>query len=183
MRSSPNGPTCFAEHIKNGVVLTTHYSGVGTAEDAAHFAIREVILQSGDCLGQQARSCMDNSFECYASSDRDELCRKVLLGAGMGKHVFGDILDRVPEQVLLKLRTRLQGFVRRLQSKVAADTSANRGEIKAALVKSLGSQWCKAAHKIWWKCVLIATCGRTASDANNSVCASHHRIAWLGPFM
>eukprot|EP00959_Pyramimonas_sp_CCMP1952_P468927 9494067-Pyramimonas_sp.AAC.1 len=68
------------------VVLTTSYSGVGSAEWAAAF-LREALRKKGFWL----------NFEIYSATEISPGCRDVLKKhADSPAHIFENILDRIP---------------------------------------------------------------------------------------
>ena len=96
-------PTCFdfspllakklEAHLKNGLVLTTSYSGAGCAET--------VIPMIADPV-PEAKTV------AYAASEIKEEAREMLLNhhtLSAPRHVFGDVLELLPEDV----RAELQG--------------------------------------------------------------------------
>lgn len=64
----------LASHVGSGVLLTSHYSGMGTAEDAAVFALSSAMNALGITLPAGSQPVF-----CYSACDIDPLCRKVLL--------------------------------------------------------------------------------------------------------
>ena len=85
----------FKGHCQRGVVMATHYSGIGTAEDAAHFAMEAGVSQFG--LGK-----LRPKLECHSSCDANPVCRQVLLGSSLCKHVL-ETLWTASQFKLLKL--------------------------------------------------------------------------------
>ena len=79
-----------ASSFSDGCVLalTSHFSGVGTAEMAMSF-----IIDKFKSLGAG-----DMDVVCWSATDIDKTCIEILsnhTGTHSPKHVFGDILDRV----------------------------------------------------------------------------------------
>lgn len=85
--------SCSAE-----IVLTTHFSGMGTSEMALAM-IEDMLQQHGISLPMRVHS----------ATDFNQDCRKVLMSYQPPhgpEHVFGDILDRLPEQAKDRLIAR-----------------------------------------------------------------------------
>ena len=79
-----------------GGSLISHYSGKGTLE-SAFCDVGNYVREKFDSL----RGFSQPRFQCCSACDISAVCRKLLLGHGQDSapnHVFGDILQRVPEQ-------------------------------------------------------------------------------------
>ena len=85
------------ETLKNNLVagcsVITHYSGKGTAEAA--------LADISDYLCQEF-GLSEQPFRMASACDMSEACRRVLCSHASScsapRHVFGDILDRIPAQ-------------------------------------------------------------------------------------
>ena len=109
------------------VVITTSYSGIGVAETSLPF------LQ--DALA--AHGC-DLKYTLYGATDIDPLCRRMLLEhheRSQSQHVFGDLLERVPQYAVDVLRKMQQNYRAKLDSHVAASAKCPAQEKRAAISK------------------------------------------------
>ena len=85
----------LSEFLDHGIVLTTDYSGCGTAELAAAM-IQEAFVHQKLATAEAARGLVVHSRAC----DRDGTCRETLRShpsTSLPKHVMEDILDRLPD--------------------------------------------------------------------------------------
>ena len=126
-------------HLRAGVTLTSHYSGMGTAEDASTYA----VSQAAAVLG-----VWPAGMRSFSTCDLDPNCRHVLLTGGCSEHVFGDLVGRLPKLVRKELTSTLKRFNAKLDQKLAALPPADRRHSRPRLVQRLGQQWCRAALKI-----------------------------------
>ena len=86
--------------VQNGIWMTTHYSGVGTAEAAMSQVVDAVQCSSGE-----------GGLVAFSAADVDVGCRSILLAhvpPHAPRHVFGDIMGRVPKPVRDSLARLLQ---------------------------------------------------------------------------
>ena len=168
--------------LSSGVMLSTHYSGVGMAEDAAAFAL--TLASRG--VGLEPKR---DAIVGYSSCDLSKACRSVLMRAGATKHVFGDLLSRVSVPVLQKLTHKLVGFRARLDAECHVDIDvdcdkqlAAAAARRSALIKRIGSEWFAAACDILgaesfsedtkaycYKCRRMCLCFPSAHDVGNRV--------------
>lgn len=94
-KSGPKAATALANSLKAGVQFITWYSGKGTGESVMTFC--EDAIVEGLGMGVQDL----RSFQSCSACDVDHDCREVL---GLHpdrcrpKHIFGDILHRIPLQ-------------------------------------------------------------------------------------
>ena len=92
---SAKRPECVQQLVENllsGVSLVTHYSGKGTAESA--------LLDVAD-ITRERENMWIPSPRCASACDISSKCRDLLLRHDercKPKHVFGDMLDRIPMQ-------------------------------------------------------------------------------------
>ena len=78
---------------ERGIILTTSFSGTGGVEAVAHAVMNEVA----NALGVKPPRVV-----CYSASDNAPEARRMLLGhdgPGKPRHVFGNLLDRLPANV------------------------------------------------------------------------------------
>ena len=133
---------------RKGVCVTTHYSGMGTAEDAAEYALT---------FGAQAAGLpSDIPFAAYSASDSSAPCRQVLIRNGKAQHIFGDILDRLDSSILDALKSTLQAHISRFYESVeelgngaSEDDGSAMG--RKGLLDEIGRQWCAEAKRILQK--------------------------------
>ena len=98
--------------LETGIDITSHYSGTGAAEVA--FA---------QILGDRVVS--------HSACDNNRLCQQVLLnhaGPAGPHHVFNDLCDRPPPEIMERLRIRL----RELQAEAGLKTSARPKRARAS---------------------------------------------------
>lgn len=77
---------------RDGLVVTTCYSGAGTAEMAANIALNFGVPWCPE----------DNNLVLYSSCDADATSQKVLMAHDLAHrplHLFTDVLDRLPDDV------------------------------------------------------------------------------------
>ena len=77
--------------LETGLDLTSHYSGTGAAEVAL-----------AKIAGDQMVS--------YSACDKNKVCQDVLQhhsGASAPRHIFAELCDRPPEDIMARLRRRL----------------------------------------------------------------------------
>ena len=80
------------ENLLRGLTLVTHYSGKGTAESA--------LCDVADIMRLYVNASIPQIF-CASACDISHMCREMLLRHDVAcrpKHVFGDMLDRIPLQ-------------------------------------------------------------------------------------
>jgi hypothetical protein len=96
-------PDCSANWdrlCENGFIVTSGYSGTGAFELASDM----VLCSARDAAGETR---MVPTCVFYSASDSAEACRKALLmhpPKTRPRHIFGDMLDRVPARTLEELR-------------------------------------------------------------------------------
>ena len=81
--------------LVDGCCVTTTYSGTGSFESGVHRA----CLCAADSLGLDQAEIQDIHF--YSATELDETARRVLAGhpnSTRPEHIFGNVLDRVPEK-------------------------------------------------------------------------------------
>ena len=92
----PESLVCLTDNIVRGGSLISHYSGKGTAESMLA-DISEYVCSRSPGLG----TCQQPRFRCSSACDTSHTCRNLMLHQqeeSRPRHVFGDILDRVPQQ-------------------------------------------------------------------------------------
>lgn len=91
------------QHHKNGVQLFTWYSGKGTAESALSF-IDKVV--AADMAAEGVACETDKGMTCIHACDKSTVCQTVLAqheSLTAPKHVFGDMEERLPKEVIRQL--------------------------------------------------------------------------------
>lgn len=123
------------------MVLTTSYSGIGTAEFCAQRVAAAISSGSAEPeatssdVDAQHGSGLPSGLICHSSCDCDEVCQEILLEAAAAgaeaTHVFGNILDRLTPSVQAELLN--------LQAEALADDGITEDEyvksLKLALTK------------------------------------------------
>ena len=111
------------------VVITTSYSGIGSAEWAARF-VQKAFNDHGFAVG----------VTCYSATDLSETCRHVLgRHREPPQHIFQDILSRMSPDTVNELKAMQKRYYDLLPSAVAVD-EARCCQIRAA-VKDLGGKF------------------------------------------
>ena len=131
-----------------GLDITSHYSGTGTAEVA-------LAMIAGD------------SMVSYAACDMNAICRDVLLHhppASAPQHVFSDLCERPPGEVMERLRERLKKVQVEAGIAPAAPDSAST-PVSASACAGLGRRWVREAMAI------LATWTPTREDTG--ACVRH----------
>ena len=175
--------SCSAE-----IVLTTHFSGMGTSEMALAM-IEDMLQQHGISLPMRVHS----------ATDFNQDCRKVLMSYQPPhgpEHVFGDILDRLPEQAKDRLIARQlyykQQFEKRLPAmglrRMAACPSATwpgksaTGSSKRRSTSFSRNAACSVTKPFVTGTSATAPSSRTGWRATSFTWRSQARSALRGPF-
>ena len=116
--------------FREGICLTTDYSGVGTPEACLQFLYQALQKQCAD----------SESFQvcCLCVCDADAECRRVLLrhvGPAAPNCVLGDILDRCPRHLLMHCQAKLEAYRRR------AEEAFSLGAPKKDVIQTLGREF------------------------------------------
>ena len=93
--------------------MTTSYSGVGMAENAAAH-----VTHALDHIG------LDVDLQLYSATEANDVCHQFL----EAKHVFGDLLERADKKIWQHLRDMQAGIL----ATVTADSNGMRGKRKTA---------------------------------------------------
>ena len=120
--------SCSAE-----IVLTTHFSGMGTSEMALAM-IEDMLQQHGISLPMRVHS----------ATDFNQDCRKVLMSYQPPhgpEHVFGDILDRLPEQAKDRLIARQLYYKQQFEKASGNGASPHGGVSKRNLAREVGNRF------------------------------------------
>ena len=130
--------------------ITSHYSGTGTAEVA-------LAMIAGD------------SMVSYAACDTNAICRDVLLHhppASAPQHVFSDLCERPPGEVMERLRERLKKVqVQAGVAPAAPGSDSASTPVSASACAGLGRRWVREAMAI------LATWTPTREDTG--ACVRH----------
>lgn len=127
----------LASKVRAGLDLTSHYSGTGAAESA-------LAAIAGDQLVS------------YSACDIDLVCQDVLLhheGASAPQHVFADVCDRPPLEIMQQLRRRLEqaqikaGVARGSASTPAAQATGGDASTPET-IQRVGREWVREAMAI-----------------------------------
>ena len=117
------------ENLNRGLVVTTHYSGVGTAEKAV------AIVADGNAA-------------FHSACDLNSACREVLLHHepdSAPEHVFDDLCARPPAPIVDQLRAKLKTF----QAQIHARTStSSTGAESAQDIQQVGVKWVTVAMEV-----------------------------------
>ena len=149
----------LAIKVRAGVDLTSHYSGTGAAESA-------LAAIAGDQLTS------------YSACDIDLVCQDVLVhheGASAPRHVFADLCDRPPVEIMQELRLRLKqaqikaGVARGSASAPAAQATGGGPET----IQRVGREWVREAMAI------LAAWSPTRDDMGQ--CVRHGRQCRIFP--
>jgi len=103
----------FAALLQLGIVVTTHYSGMGTFEIMCGILLSNLIA-----LGFVAPDAI--GFRMHSSSDYEDICQRVLgchAGQFAPEHIFGDLCLALPPRLVAKWRHQLQTYRRRVDSR------------------------------------------------------------------
>jgi hypothetical protein len=95
----PDHSANFASLCKDGLVVTSNFSGTGGFEGAAEALLTSAIAEAG-----QAGEVPAIVF--YSASDSSESARRALMlhtPKTKSKHIFGDIIERVPPRTRSEL--------------------------------------------------------------------------------
>ena len=134
--------------LETGLDITSHYSGTGTAEVA-------LATIAGD------------SMVSYAACDTNAICRDVLLHhppASAPQHVFSDLCERPPGEVMERLRERLRQV--QVEAGIAPAAPDNASTlVSASACAGLGRRWVREAMAI------LATWTPTREDTG--ACVRH----------
>lgn len=90
------------DHVNRGCVFTSHYSGQGSAEQAAEFL--QAALEHEQLVDRQAG---DVGMKAGTACDMSPTCQKVLGSfpdSCRPKHIFGNMEERLPEEILHAFR-------------------------------------------------------------------------------
>jgi len=107
------------------VMLTTSYSGMGCAEMAASM-ISEALAGQG----------IETRFVPWSATDVDRTCREMLMEHEPGsrpEHVFGNILERIPADLLKSLEQKRMRMLAVLEGRMTEATA--KGTSKDVLVR------------------------------------------------
>ena len=148
-------------NLEDGIVLTSSYSGLGSAEIAASM-LQEAAHNGG------------NGFHFWSAVDVSRGARVALqqLGGGNSKgpdHIFQDIMDRIPTQV----RQNLQGILKQktMRYKAVCNKHGPKSSMAGAAKKSLGMELLKEASALLHK----------TTFASFAYCLKHKQMCCLNP--
>lgn len=137
----------LGELLSHGVLLTTHYSGMGTAEDAASFAL---------ALAQKATGGLEphpGAVVGYSSCDSNRACRSVLTSIGASKHVFGNLCDRlsvaVRDELVQTLEEHRAMLHREVDGNQDVDVTVDAGADAEAALARRRKDHCKLVGRQW----------------------------------
>ena len=90
-----NGEKRLTRHVDEVIFTTTHWSGMGTAEDALDYGIRQ-------CLKECGQEVPDAPLVTHwAATDNDPACQAVIMERHhRPRHSFGDITRLIPDKML-----------------------------------------------------------------------------------
>lgn len=132
----------LVDYMKKGVYITSHYSGMGTAEEALSFGLTRLA----DTQPELAAMSTGVGLQCCSSCDKSSTCRKVCGPAS--KHVLGDILRLLPAHTRDRLETKLVSVQRKLAEGFESAPQGRTVVEKTRLVAALGKQWLEYACDI-----------------------------------
>ena len=92
----PESLVCLRDNVGRGGTIISHYSGKGTAESMLA-DISEYVCKMSPSLG----TCLQPRFRCSSACDISHTCRNLMLQQpeeSRPQHIFGNILDRIPQQ-------------------------------------------------------------------------------------
>ena len=118
---------------KRGLVMTTDYSGIGTAE---------IVARCCQTAMKSQQLCDQDFVKCQRACDIEPHCRRALELLGEDTCIFGDMLERIPAPVLKKVKGAMDRANKRME-KLMDKGSAARHEVvaqvgKAFLGKAIG---------------------------------------------
>ncbi|CAE7524520.1 unnamed protein product [Symbiodinium sp. CCMP2456] len=128
----PQMVTSLQSKFQKRIVVTTHYSGLGTAE----LALRMLERQFASHVAEGEPS---SGIVLYSACEKDPTARSMLLNhtaeAFNPQHVFGDILSRVPAEQLCVLKDIESDFLHRSEQlcKDAQLSTVDRSDLKDSL--------------------------------------------------
>ena len=149
--------------LADGVRLATDFSGMGGAEQAlAHVA---------SAVQRQDSQQRVFNISCTRATDKAQHCQQILvkgLGVLSPKCVFGDILERMPDGLRLKLLSDMETSRKAFQRLV--DRSADKSmKAKKKIAKEKGSKFfAKAIHQVQ------EHISNHLDDACTGYCHKHH---------
>lgn len=153
----------WADHTDEPrLALTTHFSGLGTAEVAMSQVIQCLETITGEKVPLLA----------WAATDEDKVCSSILcnhVGSHAPRCVFEDILDRIPAARLRQLQA-LQG---RYLEKYQAEALRVHASKKAAALKTHSSDFMKEVQAI----LKLAPLNRDLE----AYCAKHKSVCRVAP--
>lgn len=147
--------------------VTTSYSGIGTAEAAVAEVARQLNLTGGEV-----------AFRMHGAVDCDPRCLEAHRPCSRSEHIFKDVNDRIPVELVRKL-VRRAAFLRREVALRVERAQAGEGKVAAddvrqRCVSELGSKFLSQAKhalgKLDW-----SQCGQF------SWCVLHSRMCPLKP--
>ena len=97
----PGAVQRVAAWLKAGVDVVSHYTGQASPEQAAHF------IQTAFQYRSLVDLSLDEGFKFREACDIKPMCRKLLCSFPptlIADHVFGDIVERLPPDVLRTVR-------------------------------------------------------------------------------
>ena len=164
-RAATASPLCdrLANKVRVGLDLTSHYSGTGAAESA-------LAAIAGD------------QFVSYSACDIDLICQDVLVhhpkGVSAPQHVFADLCDRPPVEIMQELRQRLKqaqikAGVARGRASTPAEQATGGGASTPETIQRVGREWVREAMPI------LAAWSPTRDDMGQ--CVRHGRKCRIFP--
>lgn len=139
----------LVDNFSRGIVVTSSYSGIGSDSLAVHAMVYQGV-QEGLPLDTLT------GIQCYAASDIDATCQRVLLshtGACRAQHVFGDLCEMAPSQDIGILRYQVARH--RAQVEVAASVASPESarEVRKQAIKDEGRAFLSFAQRLCskWK--------------------------------
>ena len=133
-------------HVDEGIFTTTHWSGMGTAEDSLNFGIHRMY----DFWGMVGP---DHTATHWAATECASECQEVLLEApeNMPRHLFDNICHLIPQKLSRRMQFGLVGHIRKFERKFACfkltDTES-RSRHRSELLHSIGREWVHRAVEI-----------------------------------
>lgn len=151
-----------------GVVMSTDYSGIGTPEMSMSMILHAMVSK-----GHLPPGSVESLFKVWRAGDIESSCRKVLAtyGRHQPEHITGDILRRLREDDLNKLRDLLDQFKRRFDVALGAQSTSATPKKRFSLLLDIGREYMDKA------CELMDT----MDVATTAWCFKHHRQCPLHP--
>ena len=124
---APESQQCLESMETRGMVVTTHYSGTGAAEQATETVLPGNVHFHGAC-------------------DINPTCQRVLLSHDpecAAEHVFSDLLARPPKDIVDRLQATLAEYQEKAQVRASTPNGQDRDVLRA-----VGLEWVDAAMQI-----------------------------------